>query len=155
LATNSSLKSYLSEEALKPSVTLKAAMEEIKEIDANYTPEKIAERTQAAAQRENRRLELAAALTALNLERRSDSAICDAYERGQPIGAFNTPAKVAQQMAKMHWLHNYTDYQSALRECVYALKEDEGYFYEGINGDARDEVQSMTRFQPPTVWPWM
>jgi hypothetical protein len=155
LATNSSLKSYLSEDALKPSVTLKAAMEEIKEIDANYTPEKIAERTQAAAQRENRRLELAAALASLKLQRRPDSAICDAYERGQPIGVFNTPAKVAKEMAKMHWLHNYTDYRAELRECVYELKENEGYYYEGINGDARDIVQSMAKFKPPSTWPWL
>jgi hypothetical protein len=24
-----------------------------------------------------------------------------------------------------------------------------------INGDARDEVQSMAKFQPPSTWPWL
>ena len=65
LATNPSLKSYLSEDTLKSSVTLKVAMEEIRKIDANYTPEKIAERAHVAAHRETRRLELAAALASL------------------------------------------------------------------------------------------
>ena len=53
----------------------------------------------------------------------------------------------------MHWLHKYTDYRAELRECVYELKENEDYFYEGINGDARDIVQS--KFQPPAAWPWL
>lgn len=153
--TNYYLKSYLADDVLKPPVTLKAVIEEVKAMEARYSTERIADRAQIASLKQKRCDDLRAALSALKLQRRSDSALCDAYERGRPIGGFNTPEMVAAQMAWMHWLHNYTIYTHRLRDCVEELRDDAGHYYDGINADARDEVQHRSEFQPPPQWPWM
>lgn len=100
------------------------------------------------------RAELLAALGVLGLTRRADSRICDAFEAGAPIAPFTTAARVADEMALMRWLHECTAYPQELRKCVEQLAENEGYYYEGINADARNETKARFR-ERPAVWPWL
>lgn len=75
------------------------------------------------------------------LKRRHDSSLCDAYERGDPVAGFETAERVADEMALMSWLHQYTDYPRAIDGCY-----DRG---------SRNAVKARAKYRPPTVWPWM
>ena len=96
---------------------------------------------------------LDAALTVLGLDRRADSALCGAFDAGEPIQGFTTAARIARELALMCWLHTYTDYDTVLEEEVQSLREDAGRYYSGIYADARDYAKD--RFTPPAAWPWL
>ena len=94
-------------------------------------------------------------LALYELQLRSDSRLCKAYILGLGLPTeFNTPSKIAHQMAFMHWLHTCTDYEHQVEVEVEALCEDnDGRYYSGIYRDAQDGVKC--RFTPPDQWPWM
>jgi hypothetical protein len=97
-----------------------------------------------AAER-HRKTELKAELAALGLERRRDSSLCDAYERGHPVAGFDTAKRVADEMALLNWLHEYTDYPRAVNKYT-------DYFYDT---GAHNAVIGLAKYRPPATWPWM
>ena len=138
--TNSTLCAFLGSASLK-APCLKEAQQALLDFDAAQTL--VSERKHA----------LQTALSALCLDRRSDSRLCSAFEEGSPVSGFETPELIAAEMANCHWLHAYTDYTRALEHKVQDLREGAGYYFEGINGTARDAVRC--RYTPPDRWPWL
>ena len=64
------------------------------------------------------------------------------------------PSRIASEMAFMHWLYTYTDYEHVLEDFVQQLREcNDGRFYSGIHEEARNI--SKRKFAPPAVWPWL
>lgn len=108
---------------------------------------------QAIADHALRAQQLDAALATYALTRRDDSRLCEAFDAGEPIGGFDTAAKVAREMAFMHWLHNYTDYDATFEQELERVREEAGRFFPGIHAVARDYAKS--EFTPPTAWPWL
>ena len=109
---------------------------------------------QRLAARTERAEALRLALGARGLKRRADSQLCNAFEAGAPIGTFTTAETVADEMAFMHWLYEFTDYPLALDKKTEELALFDGY-YPGINADARDLVKARFVSLRPTVWPWL
>ena len=113
----------------------------------------VAEAEAAARAKQARIDELARALAALGLERRADSRLCDAFEAGAPVPGFATAERVAREMALMHWLHKYTDFEARVEREVEALRREAGHYFAGINREAHESAKAG--FRRPERWPWL
>ena len=62
--------------------------------------------------------------------------------------------EVMETMARMKYIHEYTDYQDVLEREVEAEGEESG-FYDGIWRQTAEEVQCYSEFQLPKKLPWL
>eukprot|EP01006_Ploeotia_vitrea_P038877 TRINITY_DN66285_c6_g1_i1.p1 TRINITY_DN66285_c6_g1~~TRINITY_DN66285_c6_g1_i1.p1 ORF type:complete len:692 (-),score=281.59 TRINITY_DN66285_c6_g1_i1:1053-3128(-) len=104
--------------------------------------------------REERRIEIIAALGTLNLPLRSDSSLCKAYING--INWY-TLRETVKKMAQAKYLHTYCNMGAAKAELTGYLCDNEWYiddddFRDQINKTALDNT-ILGRF--PKEWPWM
>lgn len=79
---------------------------------------------------------------------RPDSHICSLFiQNGN-----GDPRLIAEHMAYMRWLHEYTDYSVRLDEEVQAFGEENG-FYHGIAFHVGQMLQE--EYNVPPHWPWL
>jgi hypothetical protein len=91
------------------------------------------------------------ALEELGLSLRGDSSLCDAFIDG---GLAMSADEVAEEMAFMKYLHDFTDYRKRVETEVESLKkENDGYYPTGVWRMASDAIKS--HFVKPETWPWL
>ena len=97
------------------------------------------------------------ALELKGLKLRSDSRLCEMYIDGDNDW---TVKEIVDEMARMRYLYEYTNYQKTFskefNKRVEMLSCYNGY-YSGIKKDAREEIEDdiKDRFKVPKVWPWL
>jgi hypothetical protein len=91
------------------------------------------------------------ALEELGLSLRGDSSLCEAFING---GLSMSANEVAEEMAFMKYLHEFTDYRKRVKAEVESLmEENEGYYPMGVWRMASDAIKS--HFVKPEAWPWL
>jgi hypothetical protein len=97
--------------------------------------------------RQERCNQISNALAKVGCTLRQDSHICREFiENGR--GCIN---EIADKMAFLRWLHEYTDYKNKL-EFEIQTQDDKYGFYPGISLVCAQEVQGL--YHPPSQWPW-
>ena len=105
----------------------------------------------------DRKLTLVHFLNNLGLELRNDSALCQQFINIGVVDGWNEK-KIAERMAQMHWLHNYTKYTTYIDNNRKIYREmDDRWDTEEIRDMAEAEALSNSGVNGefPTVWPWM
>ena len=98
------------------------------------------------APKKERRKKLLEALSALGLQRRGDSKLCDAYEDGR---SEKTAEDVAHIMAQMRYIYTAFGALGTYNEMREELVEEYGYSWT----EASNEARQIMNF--PSKWPWM
>jgi hypothetical protein len=111
-------------------------------------------RLTAETKKKQREEELVEALAEMGLTLRCDSDLCESYiEGGGGLAKDWSLESIVKEMALMKYLHEYTDYAKATEIEVEDLRDQCGYYYEGIWREAAEYVRS--RYAKPSVWPWL
>jgi hypothetical protein len=132
----------------------KAAIEKYGDVKKEREKRAASRRKRREKEEENRNQRedlLIDALEELGLSLRGDSSLCEEFIDG---GLSMSANEVAEEMAFMKYLHDFTDYRKRVKAEVESLKEEnEGYYPTGVWRMASDAIKSQ--FVKPETWPWL
>lgn len=105
---------------------------------------------------EDRKARLTNALAQCKLCVRDDSSLCNQFLQGH---AQMHESKIADEMAVMHWLHNYTSYNADLKSIKEYLINSYGP-YKGVWRQAAQcaKLYHLSKLPPKCLsgqWPWL